>query len=75
MSAIGISVVARGRIAWALAIIFGVALSITGGAIGATKSWSWHGSVASWLVGTGAAFAVLGLIFLIASYVSRGQTD
>jgi hypothetical protein len=75
MSAIGIGVLARGRIAWVLAIVFGIALTITGAAIGPAKSWSWSGSAPGWLVGTGAAFAALGLIFLILSYVSRGQTD
>lgn len=75
MSAIEVSVITRGRIAWILAIIFGVALSGVGGAIGGTKGWSWNGHTAGWLVGTGAAFAVLGAIFLIASYVTRGQSD
>jgi vacuolar-type H+-ATPase subunit I/STV1 len=72
---VGVNVLARGRIAWFLAIFCGVALTITGAAIGAIKSWSWNGSVAGWLVGFGAAFAVVGAIFLIASYATHGRTD
>ena len=71
----GVNVFARGRIAWILAIVFGVITGITGAGIGATKGWSWNHAVAGWLVGVGAAFAVVGVIFLILSYVTRGQTD
>ena len=70
-----VGIFAKGRIAWILAIIFGVAMSVTGGALGATKSWSWNHSMPGWLVGVGAAFAVLGAVFLIASYATKGQSD
>ena len=70
-----VGVLARGRIGWILAIIVGVAMSITGGVLGATKGWSWHSAMPGWFTGVGAAFAVVGLIFLIASYATRGQTD
>jgi uncharacterized membrane protein len=70
-----VNVLARGRIAWILATIFGVVLGITGIAIGAAKGWSWNHGVGGWLVGVGAAFAVLGAIFWIASVVTRGRSD
>jgi hypothetical protein len=74
-TAIGVGVWARGRIAWFLALIVGLAGIIAGVAIGATKTWTWNHGVAGWLVGVGAAFSVVGLIFLIMSYVTHGQTD
>lgn len=72
---VGVNVWARGRIAWILAMIVGLAGIIAGAAIGAAKSWTWNHGVAGWLIGTGAAFAVVGLIFLVMSYVTHGRTD
>jgi hypothetical protein len=63
-------IIARGRIAWILALVFGVVL-IVAGAIGAANKEGWGG----WLLGIGAAFALFGLIFLILSFVTKGQTD
>lgn len=74
-TAIGVRVWAQGRTAWILALIVGLAGIIAGVAIGAAKSWAWSHGVAGWLVGVGAAFSVVGLIFLIMSYVTHGRTD
>jgi len=67
--------IARGRLAWILALVFGGLLGIIGVAIGATKGWSWNAGMGGWLVGVGAAFALFGGIFLGLSYASGGRTD
>ena len=72
---IEVGIIARGRIAWILAIVFGAIVGITGAALGAAKGWSGMHPSPAWLVGVGSAFAVVGLIFLIASYVTKGQSD
>lgn len=70
-----VGIIAKGRIAWILAIIVGAAMAIVGGALGATKSWAWNHSTPGWLLGVGGAFAVIGVIFLIASYATKGASD
>jgi hypothetical protein len=57
-------IIARGRIAWILAIVLGVALIVVGAV---TTSY--------WAIGTGSGFALFGVIFLILSFVTRGRTD
>lgn len=74
-TAIGAGVWAQGRTAWVLALIVGLTGIIVGVAIGAAKTWAWNHGVAGWMVGVGAAVAVVGLIFLILSYATRGQSD
>jgi vacuolar-type H+-ATPase subunit I/STV1 len=74
-TAIGARVWTQGRTAWILALIVGLAGIVVGVAIGAAKTWAWNHGVAGWLVGVGAAFSVVGLIFLILSYATRGQSD
>lgn len=69
------SIIFRGRIAWIAALIFGLILIAIGIGIGVAKGWGWSGGVGGWLVGVGSAFAVFGLIFLIMSYATKGQTD
>lgn len=75
MTTVEVGLVARGRIAWILAIACGLVAVLSGAAIAAAKSWSWSHSVAGWLVGVGSAFAVVGAIFLIASYATGGRSD
>jgi hypothetical protein len=55
---------ARGRIAWVVAIVFGVILLIVGLAM--NLQWLWM---------VGIAFAVVGAIFLIISLVTKGRSD
>lgn len=55
---------ARGRIAWYLAIALGLILLIWG--IVAAITWLWV---------VGIIFILFGGIFLILSYVTKGQTD
>jgi membrane protein implicated in regulation of membrane protease activity len=59
-----VRLIARGRIAWILAIILGVVLLIVGIASNNT-----------FLIVVGAAFLIFGLIFLIMSLATKGQTD
>ncbi len=56
--------IARGRIAWILAIVLGAVLLIVGIGPGNT-----------FLIVVGAAFLVFGLIFLIMSLATKGRTD
>jgi hypothetical protein len=56
--------IARGRIAWILAIILGAVLLIVGIVSNNT-----------FLIIVGALFLVFGLIFLIMSLATRGRTD
>lgn len=58
------SMIARGRIAWILAMVFGLILIV----VGAFKS-------SGMAIGTGAGFLLFGLIFLILSLASGGRTD
>jgi len=58
------SIIARGRIAWILGLIFGIILLIVGLVIKNT-----------FLIVAGAGFGVFGLVFLILSIVTGGRTD
>ncbi len=64
MTAIGVSFVARGRIAWILALVFGLVLLVIGLAVQQT-----------FLAIVGGAFALFGLIFLILSLATGGRSD
>ena len=57
---------ARGRIAWICAMVLGVILVVVGAVLNPQNMF---------LIGTGAAFFVFGLIFLIISLVTKGQSD
>jgi hypothetical protein len=57
---------AKGRIAWICAMVFGVILVVVGAVLSPPNVF---------LIVTGAAFFVLGLIFLIISLVTKGQSD
>lgn len=59
-----VGIFARGRIAWILAMILGVVLIIVGAVI---ANWA--------LLVAGIVVFLFGLIFLILSYVTKGQTD
>ena len=53
-----------GRIAWVAAMVVGAILAVVGGVK--------HQSV---MIVAGVGFAVIGLVFLIASIVTKGKTD
>jgi lipopolysaccharide export LptBFGC system permease protein LptF len=53
-----------GRIAWVAAIVVGAILAVVGGVT--------HQSVT---IVAGVGFAVIGLVFLIASILTKGKTD
>jgi hypothetical protein len=59
-----VGIFARGRIAWILGLVLGVVLLIVGLVMGET-----------WAIITGSGFGLFGLIFLIISLVTRGQSD
>ncbi|MFI7742514.1 hypothetical protein [Kocuria rhizosphaericola] len=59
-----VGVLVRGRAAWIAAVVLGAILLIVGFAIDQT-----------FLVVVGAAFLVIGIIFLILSLLTRGRTD
>ena len=65
MSAIGIGFMTRGRPAWIAAIVLGIIVAAVGGMTGPT----------TYLIVTGAAFFVFGLVMLIISLATRGRTD
>jgi membrane-bound ClpP family serine protease len=59
-----VGIFARGRIAWILALILGVILIVVGAF---TAMW--------WLLVVGVLFFLFGLVFLILSFVTHGQSD
>jgi hypothetical protein len=61
-----LSIFARGRIAWILSMILGTILVIVGSILSPTNFF---------VIVAGAAFFLFGLVFLILSFVTHGQTD
>jgi hypothetical protein len=62
----GVGFLATGRIAWILAMVVGVILIIVGAVM--------HPTSVPMII-AGCLFFVIGLIFLIASYVTGGASD
>ena len=60
-----VGIIFRGRPAWIAAMIFGVILAIVGLAIGMN----------TWLIVVGGLFFVFGLVMLIISIATKGQSD
>jgi hypothetical protein len=60
-----IGIIARGRTAWILAMVFGVVLLVVGGVK----------STGVMLYAAGIGFLAFGLVLLILSFISKGQTD
>jgi hypothetical protein len=61
---ITMSIFARGRIAWILGMVFGIIVAIVGAVMNNT-----------FLIVVGSGFGLFGLVFLILSLVTHGQTD
>lgn len=57
--------IARGRVAWICGIVFGIILAVVGGLMGPN----------TFIIVTGAAFFLFGLVMLIISLVTKGQSD